>query len=206
MAWTLPLVLSILLAAITPAPAADAAAGGSWSLSLEQRRAFLRSYAPIILKMADEGAERIGHDWITNYDFDRDGWRLANNGESWARELAGFVREGRHPEWRIRPTLYTSIVEFMTGDVKSVVLLYHIYHSMDSKHTHDWERVEIRLDGVRGGPGSGERVRYAVLTQHHVSVGRSHPREELEFLETATGRHHLVWKAAQTGQRATGLR
>jgi hypothetical protein len=198
------LVLVALLTVNEPAHASDAAAGRPWSLSLEQRRAFLRSYAPIILKMADEAGEQIGQDWITNYDFDRDGWQLANNGQNWSRELAGFVREGRHPEWRIRPTLYTSIVEFMTRDVKSVVLLYHVYHAMDAKHTHDWERVEIRLDGVRGGPGSGERVRYAVLTQHHVSVGRSHPREELEFLETATGRHLMVWQAAQTGR--IGLR
>jgi hypothetical protein len=194
----LPLVLGALLVSTGDARATEAAAA-PWSLSLQQRRALLRSYAPVILKMADEEGERIGQDWITNYDFDRDGWQLANNGENWSRELAGFVRDGRHPEWRIRPTLYTSIVEFMTGDRKSAVLLYHIYHAMDAKHTHDWERVEIRLDGVRGGPGSGERVRYVVLTRHKVSVGRSLPQQQPAFLETATGRHLLVWQAAQTG-------
>jgi hypothetical protein len=195
------LALSALLAAgAFAARTGEAATGSPWSLSPDQRRAFLRSYAPIILKQADEGRDGVGHEWITNYDFDRDGFYLPNNGENWARELAGFVREGRHPEWRIRPTLYTSIVEFTRGDVKSAVLLYHIYHAMDGTHTHDWERIEIRLDGLRGGPGSGERIRYVVLTRHHRSVGRRPPHEDLNFLETDGGRHLLVWQAAQSSR------
>jgi hypothetical protein len=104
------LALSALLAAgAFAARTVEAATGGPWLLSPDQRRAFLRSYAPIILKQADEGSDGVGHDWITNYDFDRDGFYLPNNGENWSRDLAGFVREGRHPKWRIRPTLYTSI-------------------------------------------------------------------------------------------------
>ena len=45
-----------------------------------------------MLQQADEGSDGSGQDWITNYDFDRDGFCLRNDGESWSGELAGFVR------------------------------------------------------------------------------------------------------------------
>lgn len=195
-ACALLLALPALLAAGSAARAGQVES--PWSLSAEQRRAFLRSYAPIILKRADERDGRIGHDWITNYDFDRDDFYLPNNGQNWSRQLAGFIRDGLHPEWRIRPTLYTAIVEFTTPEGKSAVLLYHVYHAMDGSHTHDWERLEIRLDGLHEEPGSGERIRYAVLSQHHLSAGRRFPDADLNFLQTDTGRHLLIWQAAQT--------
>lgn len=178
--------------------ASVAAAAEPVALSAQQRRAFLVAYAPILLKRADEGDGRIGQDWITNFDFDRDGFEIANNGLNWSSELAAFVREGRHRDWRIAPTLYTFLVEFMDRGSKSLVLLYHVYHAKDAGHTHDWERLEIRIDGVRGDPGSGERVRYAVVTEHHRSRGRRLPHPDLSFQVTGSGTHLLVWQAPQT--------
>jgi hypothetical protein len=178
---------------------AGAASGPApWLLTSKQRRAFLYAYAPIIFKAADEGKKRIGHEWMTNYDFDRDGFFLPNNGENWLRELSAYVREGRHPHWRIRPTLYSALLEFMYEGEKSAVLIYHIYHAMDGTHTHDWERIEIRLDGLSEAPVSGERVRYAAVTEHHLSAGRRAPDQNLQFFETDSGRHLMVWQAPQT--------
>ena len=68
---------------------------------------------------------------------------------------------------------------------------------MDRTHTHDWERLEIRIDGLRGGPGSGERIRYAVVSRHHLSAARRFPDADLNFLETGEGKHLLIWQAAQ---------
>ncbi len=49
----------------------------AWSLSDQQRRDYLGYYSPIIFKNADEDAgKHAGYDWITNFDFDRDGIRL----------------------------------------------------------------------------------------------------------------------------------
>ena len=49
------------------------ASAQTWSLTNDQRRAYLNYYAPIILKRADENNNKQGRDWITNFDFDQDG-------------------------------------------------------------------------------------------------------------------------------------
>ncbi|MBL4844909.1 MAG: hypothetical protein JKY65_05225 [Planctomycetes bacterium] len=138
-----------------------------WVLSNESRRAFLRHYAPVIFKQADERAPKhAGHDWITNFFFDGDR-NLANNKKSWSRDLVRWIAgDPKTASWSLRPTLYTALIEFGSPDEKSLVLLYHVYHTKQRGSIHDWERVELRLDGVQPTPGHGERVAYAVVTEH----------------------------------------
>lgn len=51
----------------------------------EQRREYLRYYAPIIMKRSHETpSSRYGHDWITNYGFDNDEDYSTNKG-SWEK-------------------------------------------------------------------------------------------------------------------------
>jgi hypothetical protein len=59
-----------------------AASAQTWSLTNEQRRAYLNYYAPIILKRADENNSKQGRDWTTNFDFDQDG-NFSNNRVNW---------------------------------------------------------------------------------------------------------------------------
>src|SRR4051812_40916203 len=58
------------------------ALGQTWSLTNDQRRAYLYYYAPIILKRTDENNNKQGRDWITNFDFDQDG-NFSNNRVNW---------------------------------------------------------------------------------------------------------------------------
>ena len=136
-----------------------------WVLSNDQRRAFLHYYSPIILKRADEDkgeGKHIGHDWITNFDYDRDG-KFSNNRKNWKREKFKFINKTAYQDWQIRPTLYTAAIEFMNDGQKSLILLYHVYHAMQGcilpsckfEDIHDWERIELRLDGIHpNGPQS----------------------------------------------------
>lgn len=176
----------------------------SWSLTNQERRLYLGYYAPVIFKKSDEGAvKHHGYDWITNFDFDRDGV-FSNNKANW-EDIDRFVSSSRLPaaaerggrdRWQIRPTLYTAIIEFMRDGQKSVILLYHIYHAKQQYSIHDWERVEIRLDGVTGLPGSGaERIAYAVITTHSKHDRRGPGDAGWNFWETGHGKHLMIWQA-----------
>ena len=163
------LALAILFVIVVWPVPQDALAEDPWVLSNDQRRAFLHYYSPIILKQADEKHDKDklhGHDWITNFNFDRDG-NFANNRRNWKKEKYKFVNEGAHQDWQIRPTLYTAVIEFMSKGEKSLILLYHVYHAMQGerkKNIHDWERIELRLDNIDPqGPNHGERIRYHVF-------------------------------------------
>lgn len=176
----------------------------NWSLTNQERRLYLGYYAPLIFKKADEGARKHhGYDWVTNFDFDRDGV-FSNNKANW-EDIDRFVSSsgmsqdadsGGRRHWQIRPTLYTAIIEFMQDGRKSVVLLYHIYHAKQQRSIHDWERVEIRVDGVTGLPGTGaERIAYAVITTHGKHDRRGPGDAGWHFWETGLGKHLMVWQA-----------
>lgn len=188
-----------LMALCLPGASARAQA---WTLSNAQRQAFLHYYAPIVFKRANANDGRHGFDWITNFDFDQDG-NFSNNKLNWKNvDLyidAARAGTGAYSHWRIRPTLYTSLIEFMDGD-KNLVLTYHIYHALDknaagSYQLHDWERVELLVKNVVGAPGSGEFVAHAVVTQHKRNVIRVAGSTQLNFMQTSTGRHLLIWQA-----------
>lgn len=200
---------ALLLASLAQAGAAQE----PWTLTDDERRAFLHAYSPVILKQADEdGGERfLGHDWITHFDFDRDG-NFSDNRKRWRKDKRDFVAGVDHPGWEIRPTLYTALLEFMRNGEKSLVLLYHVYHatqaSFGTDDMHDWERMEVRLDGVRpGGPGQGELASYFVLTAHGEHAGRAAGHHDLRFFEwpegqlPGSGKHLLVWQARWNGSR-----
>ena len=175
----------------------------AWTLTSAQRQAYLYYYAPIVLKRANGNSGRQGYDWITNFDFDQDG-DFSNNKLHW-KSINLYVDASRsgpstYDRWRIRPTLYTSLIEFMDGGGKNLVLIYHIYHALDKDASgayqlHDWERVELLIQNVVGSPGSGESVAYAVVTQHKRNVVRQYGSPELNFMQTSTGKHPLIWQA-----------
>ena len=187
-----------------------------WVLSDDQRRAFLHYYSPIILKRADEnnrGGKFRGHDWITNFNFDRDG-NFANNRRNWNKEKFEFIDQNAHQDWQIRPTLYTAVIEFMKEEQKSLILLYHVYHAMQgclyslckNEDVHDWERIELRLDNIdRQGPNHGETIRYHVLTAHSKHTGRLAGHSDLHYVDNfetpqhIEGQHLLVWQAKWRG-------
>ena len=129
--------------------------GRRWTLTNDARRAFLYHYAPLLFIRARSGSSERGRDWVTNFDFDRDG-DFSNNKDNW-EDLDRFIA-GARPGWDIRPTLYTGLIEFMTGERKDLVLLYHVYHAKQRGSIHDWERIEIRVNGVDAEPGAGEQV------------------------------------------------
>ena len=172
-----------------------------WSLSDDERRAYLAYYSPILFKRSNEdGHDQRGLDLVTNFDFDQD-YTFSNNKRNW-EEVYRFVEGHSDMEnWRIRPTLYTAVIEFMEADeTKSVLLLYHVYHAKQVGSIHDWERVEIRIDDVNGMPGQGdERLNFVVITNHGSHKARSHPHPDLNFMETATGKHALIWQAQWSG-------
>ena len=187
-----------------------------WVLEDHQRRAFLHYYSPIILKQADEdkshGKHR-GHDWITNFNFDRDG-NFINNGRNWKEEKFKFIDQTAHQDWQIRPTLYTALIEFMNEGEKSLILLYHVYHAMQGciprgckdYDIHDWERIELRLDNIHpNGPNQGETIRYHVLSAHSKHTGRIGGHGDLHYVDnretpqTIEGKHLLVWQAKWNG-------
>ncbi|HEX2645580.1 MAG TPA: hypothetical protein VHU81_21470, partial [Thermoanaerobaculia bacterium] len=64
---------------------------------------------------------------------------------------------------------------------------------------HDWERIEIILHGVSGTPGSaGETVSNATITLHSQHIMRRSYDSGLNFMQTATGKHLLVWQADES--------
>ncbi len=144
----------------------------AWSLTKAQRQAYLNYYAPLILKRADENNSKQGRDWITNFDFDQDG-DFSNNRVNWLN-VPQYVNAaqggtGAYNHWRIRPTVYTALIEYMEGGSKSLVLFYHVYNATDKdgNDIHDWERVEILVRGVTGTPGGGgEYVNHVTATMH----------------------------------------
>ena len=145
---------------------------------------------------ADESALQPGHSWITNFDFDRDG-SFSTNKRNW-ESLSDYVSgAARTSGWQIRPTIYTALIEFMEVDgSKSLILLYHVYHAKQTNGIHDWERIEIRVNNVNGVTGSGtERVRYAAITRHYDHPVRLYGSSDLNFQETPTGRHVMIWQA-----------
>ena len=163
------------------------------NLTNEQRKEYLQYYAPIILKQADEDSGRDGADWITNFFFDQDTY-LANNKDNW-EQLDDYL--SGQMSMNIRPTLYSSIIEFYdkAQQSKSVILLYHVYHAKQQYSIHDWERIEIRIDNIQGAAGSGEQINYVVVTRHSLHNARNYPHEDLNFMETANGKHVMIWQA-----------
>ncbi len=180
------------------------AAAQAWSLTAEQRKAYLNYYAPLILKRGDENDGKQGRDWLTNYDFDRDG-DFSNNRLNWRTinqyVAASAVGPSAYDRWRIRPTLYSALIEYMNGGSKSLVLLYHVYNAADKdgSEIHDWERVEIVVHGITGTPGaSGEVVNHATVTLHKEHHMRRSYDTDLNFMQTATGKHLMLWQADES--------
>lgn len=181
----------------------------AWNLTMSQRQAYLNYYAPVILKRSDENDGKLGRDWLANFDYDRDG-NFSNNRVNWA-SISQYIAAARnstgaYSHWRIRPTLYTSLIEYMNGGSKSLVLLYHVYNPADKElsEIHDWERVEIVLHGVSGTPGSyGEYVNHVTVTLHKEHHMRRSYDWELNFMQTATGKHVLLWQADELNWDAT---
>ena len=207
--------------------AAFSASSNTWVLTNDHRRAFLHYYSPVILKRAEENkndGKNRGHDWITSFNFDKDG-NFSNNRRNWEKEKHKFIDHKDHMNWKIRPTLYTAIIEFMQEGDKSLILLYHVYHALQgcqklliciNADIHDWERMEIRIDHVKkAGPGHGEKIGYYVLTSHSKHTGRLGGHSDLHYLDNLetsrplTGQHLLVWQAewrGWTGPRKGELR
>lgn len=176
----------------------------SWNLTLAQRQAYLNYYAPVLLKRGDENDGKQGRDWITNFDFDRDG-NFSNNRLNWLNIgqylAAAQANTGAYSNWRIRPTLYTALIEYMNGGSKSLVLLYHVYNAADKdgSQIHDWERIEIVVHGVTGTPGTGgEYVNHSTVTMHEEQIMRRYYDAGVTFMPTATGKHVLIWQADES--------
>lgn len=192
-------VLLLALGAVLSSRQAHAQA---WSLTPAQRQAYLQHYAPLLMQRAEETSAKRGRDWISNYDFDRDG-NFANNRYSWVNLLPQYLAaaasgSSTYRHWRIRPTLYTSLVEYMDGGSKGLVLLYHVFHPVDKKGSeiHDWERIEIVVRGVTGTPGAaGEYVGHVTVTSHKDHVMRSAGSTDLNFMQVAGGKHVMIWQA-----------
>lgn len=176
----------------------------TWSLTKAQRQGYLNYYAPVILKRGDENNSKEGRDWLTNFDFDQDG-NFSTNRTNWINinqyVAAAASGTGAYSNWRIRPTLYTSIIEYMEGGSKSLILLYHVYNAADKdgQQIHDWERIEISIRGVAGTPGGGsEYVSYATVTRHKEHIMRRSYDSDLNFMQTSTGKHLLIWQADES--------
>lgn len=166
-------------------------------LSYEQIRSYLHYYSPVIFKQANEyDDDHKGHDWITNFNYDQDNY-LANNKENWSEELKKYVNQGEHPDWQIRPTLYSAAIIFYDHSLqtRSMILLYHVYHAKQRYEIHDWERIEIRIDNINGGAGSGEEINYVVITRHSLHNAREYPDADLNFMTTSAGKHVMIWQA-----------
>ncbi len=189
------LLAALLVASALTWPAAGSAVADTWSLTTAQRQAYLNHYAPVIFKRGDENNGQEGTDWLSNYDFDRDG-DFANNRVNW-RGVNQYALAGAHPQWRIRPTLYTALLESTTDGAKNLVLIYHVYNAADKDFAeiHDWERIEIVLRGVTGTPGAGEVFGHATITSHKDHVMRRGTDSSVRFMPAATGKHLLLWQA-----------
>jgi hypothetical protein len=180
------------------------ASAQTWSLTTAQRQAYLNYYAPVIMKRADENNNKQGRDWITNFDFDQDG-DFSTNRQNWLNVPqyvnASAVGPSTYDRWRIRPTIYTALIEYMNDSSKSLVLLYHVYNATDKDGSgiHDWERVEIVLNGVTGTPGTGgEYVNHVTTTVHGEQIIKRYYDSGLNFMQTATGKHVLIWQADES--------
>ena len=208
----IPLIILIVLglSLLWPRFLGSPVQAAPWSLTNAQRRAYLQYYAPVILKRGDENTGKEGRDWLTNYDFDQD-HNFATNRVNW-RNVNAYVSAatngtGAYSNWRIRPTLYTSLIEYMDGGSKSIVMLYHVYNAADKdgSEIHDWERVEIAVRGVTGSPGgTGETVNYVTVTHHHDHIIRRSYDSGLNFMPTATGKHVLIWQADESDSTICG--
>lgn len=204
----LALALFALVASSVTESEAEAQA---WSLTQEQRKAYLNYYAPVILKRGDENNNKQGRDWITNFDFDQDG-DFSTNRVNWLN-VPQYVNDsaygsGAYSHWRIRPTLYTALIEYMEGGSKSLVLFYHVYNATDKDGSdiHDWERAEIVVRGVTGMPGgSGEYVNHVTATVHGEQIIRRYYDTGLNFMQTATGKHVLLWQADESNPDSPSL-
>jgi hypothetical protein len=89
----------------------------------------------------------------------------------------------------------------MNGGSKSLVLLYHVYNATDKDGSgiHDWERVEIVVNGVTGTPGTGgEYVNHVTTTVHGEQIIKRYYDSGLNFMQTATGKHVLIWQADES--------
>lgn len=200
--WSYFLALATLFVLLPLPFGASEAQAQAWTLTKAQRQAYLQYYAPVILKRSDENEGKSGRDWLSNFDFDRDG-NFSNNRTNWGSigsyiSAASYGPHYYYDRWRIRPTLYTSLIEYMEGGSKSLVLLYHVYNAADKElsEIHDWERVEIVVHGVSGTPGGGsEYVNHVTVTLHKEHHMRRYYDWELNFMQTATGRHVLLWQA-----------
>jgi hypothetical protein len=168
----------------------------TWTLTQEQRRSYLYYYAPVIFKRGNENNGKRGYDWGTNFHFDQDGTFSNNlNNSTLFPNLISAASAGHssYASWRLRPTLYTALLEFSDSG-KNLVLIYHIYHGHDNAEgIHDWERTELHLKNVVGSPGSGELVSHVVVTQHHRHVVRT--GTQVNFMQTPTGKHVMLWQA-----------
>jgi hypothetical protein len=81
------------------------------------------------------------------------------------------------------------------------VLLYHVYNATDKDGSsiHDWERVEIVVRGVTGTPGGGgEYVNHVTVTMHKEQIIKRYYDAGLNFMQTATGKHVLIWQADES--------
>lgn len=208
--WSCLLALATLFVLLPLPFGASEAQAQSWTLTREQRQAYLQYYAPVILKRSDENDGKRGRDWLSNFDFDRDG-NFSNNRVNWGNigNYISAAANGPHAyydRWRIRPTLYTALIEYMDNGSKSLVLLYHVYNAADKElsEIHDWERVEIVVHGISGTPGGGsEYVNHATVTLHKEHHMRRYYDWELNFMHTATGKHVLLWQADELNWDAT---
>lgn len=188
-------------AAASSSPTGGASVAAVWLLTAEQRREFLHHYSPVLLKRTDEDdGAGLGRDWLTNAFFDGDD-DLSNNRRNRERNLARWVRgDPALAAWNLAPTVYCALLEFTEGPRKSVVLLYHVYHAMQSGSIHDWERLELRCDDVQGGPGLGERLAYAVVTRHSLHDAAETVHEpHLVLHVTPDGAHPVLWQAQWSG-------
>lgn len=198
--WKTAVVLAISLAGLGVHASAQ-----SWSLTNAQRQAYLNYYAPVILKCADENNNKQGRDWITNFDFDQDG-DFSNNRLNWLNVPnyvnASATGPSAYSNWRIRPTLYSALIEYMENGSKSLALLYHVYNATDKDGSgiHDWERVEIVIHGVTGTPGAGsEFINHVTTTVHKEQIiRRYYDAGGINVMPTATGKHPLIWQADES--------
>jgi len=187
-------------------------AQAAWSLTDQQRRAFLEYYAPIIFKRANGNGGEVGRDWISNYDFDRD-FVFKDNKREW-RDIGSLVNasaqgraNARFQSWNLRPTLYTSLIEYMDGGQKHLVLTYQVYYpfqesALKKRDIHDFERIEIHVKNINaiGQPNRGERAQFAIVTQHKRSVKRGIGSPDYNFFTTSSGKHLMLWQAEHTGK------
>jgi hypothetical protein len=201
------LAIAVVVLATLPAGGNQKAHAVAPLLTKAQRQAYLYYYAPVIFKRANEDNGEDGRDWLTNFDFDQDG-NFATNRVDWLNvkyyvaASSARATTSYYARWRIRPTLYTSLIEYMNGTSKSLVLLYHVYNAADKEgdQIHDWERIEIVVRNVTGTPGAtGEYVSNSTITHHSEHIIRKRGDFGFNFMSTSTGKHLMVWQADEAG-------